>query len=172
MSIARASYVQLTLDEATLALHAFIDPRPLVSIVVDYGLLRWLTAVNTLQLQRKTLQAITQRAWNERCDAATLAQRFHKASLDSPFRYVLALRAAHLGFALSRGIIIRELIEATTLDRKNLYALLRQCGVPDALEQARRHPELWLAHACVETLMARIPPRVWAWPRLMRSGVA
>ncbi len=171
----RRTYIVQTLAASVRDLRPVLTPVPIADAAPD-GLLGWLDTVNGQHVSRAWLSDVTRRAWGERVTAATLARRFEQAHLRSPLIYAMAIRAGHVGYALSNGLTIREITDVADAGRKTIYGLLlshqRQLDVGDLIERARRSDPLWLARAVVRPLIELVPAVAWWYPRVLRRGVA
>ena len=131
------------------------------------GLHTWLMFAVDAGLHRKEVVQVSRTAWRENATAQSVTNRFAGLGLAPPGHYLAAVRAAHLGYLIQRGITVNEIAQAADTNAKNIYALLKRHGT--TTDRIRRESSpLWLAEVAVVPLLHKVPLLAWQLSALRR----
>ena len=141
------------------------------------GLARFLTACVRLAAHEASVARAVRTAWPRQTPGpATLAMRFRHAGLPPPQRYVWAVRASLVGYAVAHRASMLHIARVLDAEPKTLYRTLanlsRSSGrVPgQMLAVARREQPLWMAWQTLVPLLTAVPAVAWTYPYVKVRG--
>lgn len=173
----RAALGRATVVEARAALVRAVQRAAAPARPCAEGLLDWLVAGAAICLgigDDPTLEELTRLAWHVDVKPATLSNRFRTAKLHTPREYIDAMRAAAIGWCLSRGVTIADLARAEDRRPRDFYRFMSRMTPPamrsaDVLGLMRQRRPEWARDLFLTPLLSSIPSGAWWHPQVLAS---